>query len=565
MPTPHTRFLPGVVAVVLAPLIAGCPPRGVATTTGVGAGAIRFEEVASSAGLKWTHAPCRTGKKLLPETYGGGGGFLDLNGDGLLDIILINGAPLPGYRGSIPRHALYLNRGDGTFVDATDKSGLRQGDYGMGVATGDLDNDGWTDLFVTGLHQNRLYRNDRGRLVEITATAGVGKARWSTGATFLDYDGDGLLDLFVANYVRWPPAREVPCGRPGHPEYCPPLNYEGAPPVLYKNLGNGRFRDVSAETGVLGHPTKSLAVLVLDVNDDGRPDLFVANDTEPDVLLVNRDGKSFEDRAISAGVAHSARGGVTGSMGIDAATPYADGRLALAVGTFVAEGMSFFLRPQAGPEVVFDHIDTQSGLNAATLSMSTFGLLFADLDADGHSEIVALNGHLDEVTAAEQSRQPYRQPPQVFQLRDGGNFTDVAPAAGIDRPLVGRALASADYDGDGRLDLLAFENGGPVRLWHNIGTPAGDFLRIQLVGRRSPRDGTGATVRVRRGASNQARLLTTARSYLAANDPVLHFGLPRTGDPVDVEVRWPSGATTGLRGVVPNQLLRIEEEPRRPQ
>ena len=550
-------------------LFAGCGPKPVATTGTPRPAQTpafttpRFEDVTQSAHLSWVHNPCRTGKKLLPETVGGGGGFLDYDRDGRLDILLINGAPLPGYHGPVPRGiALYHNNGDGTFTEVSRQVGLNLNEYGIGAAIGDYDNDGWPDIYVTTVHgHNHLFHNRHGHFEDVTQRAGVGANGFCTAAAWIDYDHDGRLDLFVARYVEWTPDTDLPCGPQNARQYCPPYQYRGAPPILYHNRGDGTFEDVSAKAGVLGHPSKTLGVTLCDVNGDGWPDLYLANDTEPDVLLINNRNGTFTDKALSAGVAFGSDGAPTGSMGVDAATPFDDGRLCFAVGTFAGQELSLF-RANGVPSdnATFENRKREAGLDAPTRAMTTFGLAFADVDLDGWPDLFVLNGHIDDdqsMTVAG-AKVAYKQPPQLFQNRRDGTFQDVAAAAGLTTPVVGRGLAVGDFDNDGRPDFLVFENGGPVRLWHNVTNPVGNWIGVELVGHKSPRDGTGAMVTVTTNGREQSRMVTTARSYLSANDPRVLFGLgPQQA--VQLTVRWPSGAVTTLNSPPINRYLHIEE------
>jgi enediyne biosynthesis protein E4 len=516
-------------------------------------------DVTKSSGLAWRHEPCRSGRKYLPETYGGGGGFLDYDRDGDLDVLLINGAPLPGYKGPIPRHGLFRNDG-GKFSAVKDLAGIRSPEYGMGAAVADFDNDGWSDVYLTSVGRNRLFRNEAGRFVDVTDRAGVGDPRWSVAAAWLDYDRDGRLDLFVANYVEWSPGGDLPCGGDGRKQYCPPYQYRGAPPTLYRNRGNGTFEDVSAAAGVRGHASKSLAATPCDVNGDGWVDLHIANDTEPSVLLVNQRNGTFSNSAISAGVSVGTDGTANGSMGVDTATPWNDGRLAFAVGNFVGQGLSLFatLGPP-GPNVLFENLKQEAALRDSTLPMSTFGTVFSDMDRDGWTDLLILNGNLDESLMTGQRNEPYRQLPQLFQNRRDGKFAEVGKAAGFEEPLVGRGLAVGDYDNDGSQDFLAFENGGPVRLWRNATPTRGGWIGVELQGSAAgPRDGTGATVTVKGSGWSQSRLVSTARSYLAVNDPRVHFGLGAR-QVESLEVRWPGGAVDTILSPALGEYLRIVE------
>lgn len=537
--------------------LAGCPARPARPPAPPAALLPAFREVARDLGVDWVHQPCRTGKKLFPESMGPGGGFLDYDRDGRLDLLLVNGAPLPGYRGSVPHHALLRNTGQG-FVDVTSTAGLSSSHYGMGAAVGDFDNDGWPDVYLSGLSGGRLYRNLHGHFQDVTERSGLKQQGWSTGAAWLDYDHDGRLDLYVAHYVKWSPATDIPCGDEKHRQYCPPTQYEAEPPRLYHNAGDGRFTDVTARAGVLGHSGKSLSCTPCDVNDDGWGDLFIANDTEPDLLLLNQKNGTFAERGTSAGISVNTDGRATGSMGVDWATPYRDARQAFAVGDFVGQGLSFFAATgPPGAEPLFDNVKYEIGVGDPSAPMSTFGVVFADVNNDGWPDLLALNGHLDESLSVGERHEPYRQLPQLF-LNRGGTFEEAGGRAGLSEALVGRALAVGDYDNDGRPDFLALENGGRARLWHNETPNGGDWLGVVLTGTKSPRDGQGALVTVRGGGWSQTRIASTTRSYLAANDPRVHFGLGALR-PETLEVRWPSGRVDRIPAPPTGRYVSVRE------
>lgn len=555
---------------IVAALCTGCNPSQKSATKKPPAPLItpRFEEVTAKAGLKWTHNPCRTGKKFLPETVGGGGGFLDYDGDGNLDILLINGAPLPGYVGPTPRMALYRNNGDGTFADVTAKTGLAELPpiYGMGAAVGDYDNDGKPDIFLTAVGETRLLHNEGGKFADVTAKTKTALKGFTTAATWGDFDRDGRLDLFVARYVEWTPETDLPCGPANARQYCAPYQYKGAPPVLLHQRGDGTFEDVSEKAGVLGHASKTLAVVPYDFNGDGFLDLYLANDTEPDVFLMNNGNGTFSDKALESGVAVGSDGNPTGSMGADAATPFSDGRTALAVGVFAGQQMSLFVAQsitQTGANnlTLFDNLQQQSGVAAPTRAMTTFGLMFADVDLDGYADIFAVNGHIDDDQAMTTggTHIVYRQPPQLFQNQRDRTFREIAADAGFIIPFVGRGLAVGDYDNDGKSDFLVFENGGPVRLYHNVTRTKNDWLGVQLVGKKSPRDGAGAMVTLEAGNLKQTRCATTARSYLSVCDLRLSFGVPANGAATKLIIRWPSGAISPLDNPERNRYLKISE------
>jgi hypothetical protein len=527
------------------------------------AGEPRLVDITAKAGIDWSYNPCRTGKKLLPETVGGGGGFIDYNNDGKLDILLINGASLPGYKGKPGSLALYRNNGDGTFTDVTSASGLDFHGYGFGAAVGDYDNDGWPDIYITALDGNRLYHNDHGHFRDVTARAGVGVHNFSTAAAWIDYNRDGKLDLFVGDYVDWSVQTDLPCGPPGARQYCAPNQYKSARPYLFRNRGDGTFEDVSAKSGVLGHPGKTLGVTVYDFNHDGWPDLMLTNDTVANVLLINNRDGTFSDQALTAGVALGDDGSATGSMGVDVATPFNDGRECIAIGTFAAQELSLFeaAKASAADTLLFDNIKRDAGLAEPTRDRTAFGLIFADVDLDGWPDLIVLNGHIDDDPSLKvgAERVPYRQLPQLFQNQGNGKFKDVANAAGLTTPMIGRGLAVGDIDNDGRPDFLAFENEGKPHLWHNETKPVGSWLGVRLVGAKSPRDGTGAMVSISGKGWEQTRCATTARSYLAICDPRILFGVGKR-DVEKLTIRWTSGTVTVVNNPELNRYFKVEEK-----
>jgi len=522
-----------------------------------------FTDITTKSGIDWTHNPCRTGKKLLPETVGGGGGFIDYNNDGKLDILLINGAALPGYKGVPGKLALYRNNGDGTFTDVTKKSGLDFHGYGFGAAVGDYDNDGWPDLYITALDGNKLYHNDHGHFRDVTASSGLGVNAFCTAATWIDYNRDGKLDLFVGSYVEWTAATDLPCGAPNARQYCAPNQYKGARPHLFRNRGNGSFEDVTDKAGLHNLPGKTLGVTVYDFNNDGWPDIVIADDTVANVLLINNRDGTFTDQALTAGVALGDDGLATGSMGIDVGTPFNDGKPGIAIATFAAQEMSLFMSANpldSSSPPLFDNKKRESGIAAATRSMTTFGLEYADVDLDGWPDLILVNGHIDNDPDMKVGTEhiPYQQPAQLFQNQHDGTFKDVAPAAGLSTPVVGRGLAIGDIDNDGRPDLLIFENGGKVRLFHNDTKTTGGWLGVKLIGTSSPRDGTGAMVQIVGKGINQIKCATAARSYLSINDPRVLFGLGK--NIVDkLVVKWPSGKVTTVPSPHTNTYLTVTE------
>jgi hypothetical protein len=529
-----------------------------------------FVDVTAAAGIGFEHDNGADGERLLPETMGGGVAFADFDGDRRPDLLFVDSGPWPwSERPARPTAAvLYRNAGDGRFEDITEGAGLGPGLYGQGVATGDFDADGRPDLFITAVGPNRLYRNlGGGRFEDVTAAAGVAGApdAWSTSAAFLDYDRDGDLDLFVLNYVEW--SRELDfevdyrlagIGR----AYGPPTNFPGTHAWLYRN-DDGRYTDVSAEAGVqvanpaTGEPAgKGLALRVDDPDDDGWPDVIVANDTVRNFFFRNREGR-FEESGIATGIAFDNSGGATGAMGIDAAHGGADGRYAVAIGNFANEMTSYFVAPDAS--LLFTDEAIVAGIGPPTRLVLSFGLFFFDADLDGRLDLLQANGHVEDDINLVQASQQHRQPAQLFWDCGGcpRQFVEL-PAdrlGDLPQPLVGRGAAYADYDGDGDLDVVLTQAGGAPRLLRNDQALGHRWLRLRLVDEGLNRDALGARVRVLAGGEVQERRVAPTRSYLSQVELPLTFGLPAADMPVTVEVRWPDGtveifdAVPGLREV----------------
>lgn len=533
---------------------------------------VQFMDGTAAAGVRFRYTSGGFGRRFMVEAMGPGCAVLDFDGDGRPDLYFPNGAPLrgsgaPGGKRSTadpsraPLPALYRNEGAGRFTDVTRGSGLDVSFYGMGCAVGDYDNDGRPDLYVTAaLGPSRLFHNlGGGRFRDVTAEAGVdNRGDWGTGCAWLDYDRDGDLDLFVASYVRYRSLRDdIPCTMgAGIRTYCLPLAYEPVPCRLYRNDG-GRFRDVSREAGIAAHPGKSLGVLVEDLDADGWPDLLVANDTEPNLQFRNNGNGTFSERAAEMGLAVGESGSPRGGMGVDAAEVSNDGLLTVAVTYFASESIGFYREGQG--HLFTDRADA-TGLAAPTRPLVGFGVLFLDADNDGWQDLFVLNGHVYDNVRRFDATQTYAQRPLLFLNRRDGTYDGARePGPSFERALVGRGAATADLDGDGRLDLVVTTNNGPAALWMNHTSPPGHWLEVRLIGRGANRDGSGAIVRVTASGVTQRRYVSSARSYLSASDLRLHFGLGAATRVERLEVVWPDGARGTWRGVPANRAVTVRE------
>ncbi len=515
---------------------------------------VAFTDVTTQAGIHFVHNAGKAGKKWLPETLGAGCAFLDYDNDGWPDILLINGKDwTPRGRRSLP--ALYHNNHDGTFKDVTAGSGLDVEIYGMGVAVGDYDNDGRDDIYITALEGDRLFHNEgNGRFRDVTKAAGIQNANFGTSAVWFDYDRDGKLDLFVANYVQWTPKTDLWCSLDGATKsYCTPESYKGTRSRLFHNLGGGRFEEVSEKAGV-GDPTsKSLGVTVLDFNGDGWPDLFVANDTQPNKLYRNLGNGTFKDEGMTAGVAYGEDGVARGAMGADAGDYDGSGRPHLLVGNFSNQMLGLY--HNEGKGLFVDEAPSSTVGRASLLSLS-FGVFFFDYDLDGRPDIFAANGHIEEEIGRVQPKISYREPPLLFHNLGNHKFETVAA---ITRPMVARGAAYADYDHDGDLDILISTNNGPAALYRNDGGNRNHWLCLKLEGTKSNRDGIGAVVRVESASGKQWNMVRSGSSYCSQSDLALTFGLGRDTS-ANVTVEWPSGIKQQVGTLKADQSIRVVEK-----
>lgn len=529
-----------------------------------------FTDVTAEAGLgEFRHETGAFGQKWFPETMGAGGGFIDYNGDGWPDVVLVGGGTWPG-RGvdAVPALRLYRNDGEGTFTEVTREAGLDAVHaYGMGVTVADYDNDGDPDLFLTTLGANRLFRNESGVFQDVTAPSGLGRAdEWSTAALFVDADRDGFLDLFVGNYVEWSPDEDIFCTLNGTDKsYCTPEVFEGTPPRLYRNNGDGTFTERTGAAGVRPAPGKALGAAMLDYNRDGWIDLAVANDQERDLLYENQGDGTFVERGVLSGIAYSEEGRARAGMGIDAGVVDDTGQETLFVGNFSNEMIGAFRHLEQG---LFVDRAAASQVGFPSLLTLTFGLFLVDVDLDADLDLFAANGHVQEDIEPVRDNIGYRQRPQLFINRGDGRFELHAPATGpgdpLAAPVVARGAAYADYDRDGDQDVLVTENGGRAHLWRNNARAhphqeRPHALSIQLEGRASNRDGIGAAVVAAVDGTRLRRMVTTGSSYLSHSGKEVVLGLGSVPRVDTLRIHWPSGQVDRFIDVAANQTIRIVE------
>lgn len=521
---------------------------------------ITFTDITSKAGIQFTHNSGRAGKKFLPETMGSGCAFLDADGDGWPDILLINSKDFtPRGRKSLP--ALYHNNHNGTFTNVTAGSGLDVEMYGLGVAIADYDNDGREDIYITALEGDRLFHNEgNGKFKDVTKAAGIVNVNFGTSAVWFDYDRDGKVDLFVANYVQWTQKGDLWCSLDGATKsYCTPESYKGNTSRLFRNLGDGKFEDVTKKAG-LGDPTsKSLGAAVLDYNGDGWPDLFVSNDTQPNKLYRNRGNGTFTEEAVAAGVALGEDGVSRGAMGVDASDYDHSGRTHLLVGNFSNQMLGLYHNEGNG---LFVDEASRSPIGRSSLLSLAFGVFFFDYDLDGYPDIFAANGHIDEEIGRVQAKIQYRQPPLLFHNDGKGGFGNASGTVGPDlmRPLVARGAAYADIDRDGDLDILVTTNNGSAYLYRNDGGNRNHWWNVRLIGTKSNRSAIGAVVRIESASGKQWQTVHSGSSYCSQSDLALTFGLGNDATIAAVEVSWPSGAKQRFTNVPANKFVSITED-----
>lgn len=518
-----------------------------------------FVDITAQAGVRFTHVNGAFGKKYLPETLGSGVVVFDADGDGRQDLFFVNGTRWPGRPGGASLPALYRNTG-GAFVDGTRGSGLDVALYGMGGAAADVDNDGRTDVYLTALGGNRLFKGlGAGKFADVTAKAGVADSGFSTGALFFDYDKDGRLDLFVAHYVEWTEKGDLHCTLDGKAKsYCTPESYKGQSASLFHNRGDGTFENVTRKAGLFDPTAKALGVVMLDYDADGWMDLFVSNDTQPNRLYRNQHDGTFLDVAVAAGVAFSEAGVARAGMGVDAADYDGSGRPSLIIGNFSNEMMAVYHNEGKG---LFIDDAPRSAIGRATLLTLTFGCFFFDFDLDGRPDIFAVNGHVADDIEKVQSRVTYKQRPHLFRNGGQGKFEEVGGASGpaLSVPMVARGAAYSDFDADGDLDVFITTNGGPARVLRNDSDPAHGALRVRTVGVASNRDGIGARVQIATGGQTRWQIVKTGSSYLSQSELAVTFGLGASTMVDEVRVMWPSGRVDVATKVPANQQIVVRE------
>jgi hypothetical protein len=535
--------------------------------TGPSAGPIVFEEIAQRSGLTFVTDSSPTSFKNQPETMVAGVGLLDYDNDGYLDVLVVNGAAIPSLQKESPKYwnRLYHNNRDGTFTDVTEKAGVAGMGYGMGVAVGDYDNDGWPDIYVVNVGKNQLLHNNRdGTFTDVTDKAAVGggsfdgKKMWSVSAAWVDYNNDGLLDLFVSNYCKWEVNKDPYCGpTPKLRAYCHPNNYANLPNTLYRNNGDGTFTDVSAETDIAKYLGKGMGVAVADYDGDGFMDIFVANDNRPNFLFHNLGGKKFEEVSMEAGVAYAQSGSSLSGMGVDFKDVDNDGLPD--IWHTAVENESFPLFHNIGGGQFWEQ--TMSAQLSVTRSMSGWGNGIFDFDNDGWKDLfVARSNVLDNI--AQFSNRKYEEPNSVLRNLGNGKFQDVSGSAGPDFQIAAphRGVAFGDMDNDGRVDSLVTVLNGSLQYFHNISKNNNHWILLKLLGKKSNRMGLGAQVRITgEDGKVQYNEATTAVGYACASDSRVHFGLGSSRTIREIAITWPSGIRQTLKNVPADQILKVEE------
>ena len=538
----------GLASVAFPSLLSGASPG------------FHFVDVTASCGLQFLHNSGAYGGKLLPETLGSGCAFLDYDADGWQDILLVNGMDWPGHKKQRSTPRLYRNNRNGTFTDVTKAAGLDVELYGMGVAVGDYNNDGFPDIFISCVGQSHLFRNTgKGTFQDVTRESGLlGKQALSTSAMWFDYDRDGRLDLFVCNYVHWSADHDVFCSLDGKTKaYCTPEAYRGDTCWLFRNRGDGTFEDVTSTSGIFDTSSKSLGVGMLDSDGSGWPGLLVANDTQPNKLYRNLRNGKFKEVGVETGLAFSSEGKARAGMGVDIADYENSGKPGMVITNFDNEMIGLY-RSNGN---AFDDVALVAGVGAPSRNTLGFGCVFFDADLDGCLDIAVANGHIDETVRNIRGNVGYAQPPQFFFNLGNGKFRDATAelGGGFDTPKVGRGLAVGDFDRNGQLDLLMTTNHGPAFLYRNQQTGGNRSIRIRLVGTSSNRDAIGALVRLYNQGQMQSRLVHSGSSYLSQSELPVTFGVGKADKVERVTVHWPNGRTEEYKNLQAGKAYQIVE------
>ncbi len=526
-----------------------------------------FVDITAASGVRFQHVASHTPRKYLPETMGSGVAIFDYDNDGRLDIFLVNGAPLtdPTPKGTIPEktgpkywNRLFHQKGDETFEDVTEKAGLQGAGYGMGVAVGDYDNDGYEDLYVTAYGGNKLYHNNGdGTFTDVTAQAGVGGGGWSTSAAWVDLDNDGLLDLVVLRYLQWD-FDDIWCGdhKEGHRAYCHPDTFKAITPLVYHNEGNGRFTEVGEKMG-LAIPGKGLGIAIADYDRDGRIDLFVANDSMPEFLFHNNGNRRFEEKGLLSQVAVDEDGRTYAGMGVDFEDFDNDGRPDLVVDNLANQMYAIYTNAGDG---TFTYTTRSTGMGRISMLHSGWGLRLIDYDNDGWKDLLIAQGH-DLDTIEQTNPQLHYREPMLLARNTGHGFVDVSAASArvFHEAWAARGLATGDLDNDGRIDAVVSTNDGPAHVIRNETKTDNHWLTLKLVGHKSNRDAIGAVVKIVTSRGAQYAMVTTASSYLSSSDKRVHFGLGPDAVAGTLGIHWPSGISQVLKDVHADRILQVDE------
>jgi hypothetical protein len=527
----------------------------------------KFVDVSTSLGVRFQHEAPHTSQKYLLETMGSGVALFDYDNDGRLDLFLVNGAEIndPSHPAAIPVktgpkywNRLYHQKPDGTFEDVTEKAGLQGAGYGMGVAIGDYDNDGFEDLYVTGYGGNHLYHNNgNGTFTDVTEKAAIAANGWSTSAAWVDLDGDGLLDLVVLRYLQWD-FIDIWCGerKQGYRSYCHPDQFRPITPLIYHNDGNGHFTEITKQAG-FAKPGNALGIAIADFNGDGRVDVFIANDSTPEFLYQNKGDGTFEEVGLFAGVGVDGDGHAYAGMGVDFADYDNDGLPDIVVTDLAYQKYALY---RNNGDSTFAYVSDTAGLGAMTFLHSGWGMRLLDYDNDGWKDLLVGQAHVMDTIELNYPQLRYREP-LLLARNTGQGFVDISGQSGpvFHQAWASRGMAIGDIDNDGKLDAVVSENGGPAHILHNETDTQNHWLTLSLVGHKSNRDAIGAEVKITTGQGQQHAIVTTCGSYLSSGDKRVHFGLGNQSAVNEIRVRWPSGIGQVLHDVKSDQILRIDE------